>query len=278
MASNRNEHLRYRYGICLNDSCEKCKSKEVQQIPARKDLVCESCGKPLRECPPPKSFGQKYGKLIGIGVAAVVIIGGIATYFLLPSKNGGSIETLVVDSIAIDTVATPIVVETPKVDSISEVANDSLEAKAYADSVKLAKADSILLAAENAKEEAKAYADSIKLAKADSILLAAENAKEEAKTQPAAVQPKPSTATMSSSSTHKLSYGTWSGGMKNGQPHGNGTMTYSTSRSIDSRDPKGRVAQPGEYIVGEWDNGHLVQGRWFKNDGSKEAVIIGKAG
>ncbi|MBD5233968.1 MAG: hypothetical protein HDS65_07320 [Bacteroidales bacterium] len=236
MASNRNEHLRYRYGICLNDSCEKCKSKEAQQIPARKDLVCESCGKPLRECPPPKSFVQKYGKYIGIGVAAVVIIGGIATYCLLPSKNGGSAETHVADSI---------------VDSISEAMNDSLRAKAYADSVKIAKADSILLVAENAKDEVKPQ------------------------TTPA--QPKPQTSA-SSSSSHRLSYGTWNGGMKNGQPHGNGTMTYSTSRTIDSRDPKGRVAQPGEYIVGEWDNGHLVQGRWFKNDGSKEAVIIGKVG
>lgn len=78
--------------------------------------------------------------------------------------------------------------------------------------------------------------------------------------------------------TGKLSYGNWSGSWKNGQPHGNGTLTYSTSHLIDSRDPKGRVAQPGEYVVGEWDNGHLVQGRWFKNDGTKEVVIVGKAG
>lgn len=77
--------------------------------------------------------------------------------------------------------------------------------------------------------------------------------------------------------SHKLSYGTWTGGWKNGQPHGNGTMTYSTSHTIDARDTKGRIAQPGEYIIGEWDNGHLVQGRWFKKDGTKEAVIIGKA-
>ena len=89
---------------------------------------------------------------------------------------------------------------------------------------------------------------------------------------------KPTTATSSQTTSHKLSYGTWTGGWKNGQPHGTGTMTYSTSHTIDSRDTKGRVAQPGEYIVGEWDNGHLVQGRWFKKDGTKEAVIIGKAG
>lgn len=100
----------------------------------------------------------------------------------------------------------------------------------------------------------------------------AEPAKADA--QPAApAQPKEPTA-----STHKLPYGTWSGGWKNGQPNGNGTMTYSTSHVIDSRDPKGREAQAGEYVIGEWDNGHLVQGRWFKNDGSKESIIIGKAG
>lgn len=81
-----------------------------------------------------------------------------------------------------------------------------------------------------------------------------------------------------SSGTYSLGYGTWKGGWLNGKPHGNGTLTYSSSQTIDSRDSKGRVAQPGDYVIGEWDNGHLVQGRWFKNDGTKEAIIIGKAG
>lgn len=88
----------------------------------------------------------------------------------------------------------------------------------------------------------------------------------------------PTKVSSASAGTHQLSYGNWTGGWRNGQPHGTGTLTYTVSHLIDSRDSKGRVAQPGEYIVGEWDNGHLVQGRWFKNDGTKEAVIIGKAG
>lgn len=45
----------YKYGICLNDECQKCKNKEVQKFPMRKDLVCEECGQPLRECPAPKA-------------------------------------------------------------------------------------------------------------------------------------------------------------------------------------------------------------------------------
>lgn len=89
---------------------------------------------------------------------------------------------------------------------------------------------------------------------------------------PRPVEPKPVAP------KHSLSYGTWTGGWKNGKPHGTGTLTYTQATLIDSRDPKGRVAQPEEYVIGEWDNGHLVQGRWFKNDGSKEQINIGKAG
>ena len=83
MAERNTDRIRYRYGICLNDNCEKCKSKEVQEIPARKDFVCQNpeCGKPLRECPPPKKGGNT--KLIGIIAGVVVllaIIGGIIAF------------------------------------------------------------------------------------------------------------------------------------------------------------------------------------------------------
>ena len=239
MKPNRNDHLRYRYGICLNDKCSKCKEKEIQQIPARKDFVCSECEKSLRECAPPKSFGQKYGKLIGI-LAAVVVIAGIVILLLLPS-SGDNIpeETLQATDSTSATVTEEAVTEVPAIDSSA--------IKAYNDSIKLAKADSILKAQQVTKPAEKT------------------NTASSAQTQP-------------QSTSHKLSYGTWTGGWKNGKPHGTGTLTYSTSQTIDSRDPKARVAQPGEYIVGEWDNGHLVQGRWFKNDGTKEAIIIGKVG
>lgn len=70
--SGNSEHVRFRYGMCLNDNCSKCKSKEVQQISVRKEFVCEECGKPLRECPPPKE--SKKGKMIVIAVATIVVI------------------------------------------------------------------------------------------------------------------------------------------------------------------------------------------------------------
>lgn len=39
-----------------------------------------------------------------------------------------------------------------------------------------------------------------------------------------------------------LGYGYFTGPMKNGQPNGSGTLRYTSSHLIDSRDPKGRVA------------------------------------
>ena len=83
MASNRSERIRNRYGICLNDSCSKCKTKEVQEIPARKDFVCAECGKPLRECPPPRSWWDKNGKKVIGGVVVALLAGGGAAFALL---------------------------------------------------------------------------------------------------------------------------------------------------------------------------------------------------
>lgn len=107
MASSREERVRFRYGICLNDNCSKCKSKEVQEIPARKDLVCAECGKPLRECPPPKKGANT--KMIGVIAAAVVVLGGGGAYFAMsggdeqPAEPKAPVE--VVDSQKVDSPA-----------------------------------------------------------------------------------------------------------------------------------------------------------------------------
>lgn len=73
-----------------------------------------------------------------------------------------------------------------------------------------------------------------------------------------------------------LGYATWSGKLKNGLPHDTqGTLTFKTRHIIDSRDEKKRVADAGDKVIGEFENGHLVQGRWYKKDGNVESIIIG---
>jgi len=227
MATN-NDRVRYRYGICLNDNCEKCKSKEIQEIPARKDFVCQNpeCGKPLRECPPPKKGGNM--KLIGIIAGVVVVLAIIGGVIAL---GGGSSE------------------ETPKQEPVVETPVNS-------DSIKAAQ-----MAAENQKLK-----DSLAAAEA-----AKQKAEEEAKKKPEEVKkPQPSTG----GSSKNLGYATFKGSWPNDV---NGRMIFKSSHVIDSKDPKGRVAEAGDYVIGEWADGHLVQGIWYGADNQvKGSVIIGR--
>ncbi len=226
MAERNTDRIRYRYGICLNDNCEKCKSKEVQEIPARKEFVCIECGKPLRECPPPKKGGNT--KLIGIIIGVIVllaIIGGIIAF------SGGSEET---------PAPAPVPEATENTDSI-KAAQEAAEQQHIKDSL-----DAV--AAEAAKKQ-----------------------KAEKKAEPAPVETKPAKP---ASGSKNLGYATFKGSWPNDV---NGRMVFTSSHVIDSKDPKGRVAEAGDYVIGEWADGHLVQGIWYGSDNQvKGSVIIGR--
>ena len=72
---------------------------------------------------------------------------------------------------------------------------------------------------------------------------------------------------------------TFSGRTIAGYPHGIGTYTFKQARRIDMHDENARTASPGDYITGEWDKGHLIQGKWYGADGTvKGTLIFGKAG
>lgn len=139
--------MKYRYGMCLNDNCEKGKNKEKQQILAHKDFVCSECGKPLRECPPPPP-PTNWIKIIGLIVGALAVIG-LIWFFL----SGDSSDRK-------DRVSEPeeTVARTPDEDeeaTAAELRRDSLEKAAEAERQR--EADSI---------RAKQMQDSIDAAKA----------------------------------------------------------------------------------------------------------------
>lgn len=76
--------------------------------------------------------------------------------------------------------------------------------------------------------------------------------------------------------TKDLGYAVWTGKMKNGKMHDTqGTLKFKTSHIIDSRDDKQRTANAGDKVIGTFENGHLVQGRWYKSDGNSESIILG---
>lgn len=82
-------------------------------------------------------------------------------------------------------------------------------------------------------------------------------------------------ATAAKSSSQKdFGYATYKGSWPNDVK---GRMDFKSSHVIDSKDPKGRVAEPGDYVIGEWSEGHLVQGVWYGADHkAKGSILIGK--
>ena len=132
--------------------------------------------------------------------------------------------------------------------------------------------------------EVKENTDSIKAAQEaaeqqrikDSLdaVAAAEAAKKqeaEKKAEPASAAQKPA---KSASGSKNLGYAIFKGSWPSDV---NGRMEFKSSHVIDSRDPKERMAEAGDYVIGEWADGHLVQGIWYGSDNQvKGSVIIGR--
>lgn len=228
-------------GVCHNyDGCDKAAGKIVQEA-EKSNFVCEECGKPLypiKKGPKPTGNGKRIAILIAIFGGAALVIGGIVYGIVFGVQKSR---------------------ENAELELIEAARQDSIRAAEAAEAARLDSIKALEEAAEAARlaEEAAAAAEQVRL---DSIKAAEEAAKSVKKV-----------------SKGSLDYGKWSGAWKNGQPNGTGTMTYTKERLIDSRDPKKRVAQPGDYIIGEFSNGRLVQGKWFDaSNNVKGSIIIGK--
>ncbi|MBO6249197.1 MAG: hypothetical protein J6N54_10335, partial [Bacteroidales bacterium] len=65
----------------------------------------------------------------------------------------------------------------------------------------------------------------------------------------------------------------FSGSLKNGFPNGFGTLTFKSKRRIDMHDLEERIAEPGDYVKGNWTEGHLNYGEWYSSDGTKKGFI-----
>lgn len=70
--------------------------------------------------------------------------------------------------------------------------------------------------------------------------------------------------------TLSLGYGTWTGGIKNGKPDGNGRITFHSSHRVSST----LEATPGDYIIGYYERGKLVSGKYYDSNGNYIKSII----
>ena len=80
----------------------------------------------------------------------------------------------------------------------------------------------------------------------------------------------PDTKIVNGRGTVDLGYGTYTGDLKNGKPHGYGVITYKTSHKIVSS--KDFVANPGDTFEGEFRDGRISGLGYWKHDGNETAV------
>ena len=125
---------------------------------------------------------------------------------------------------------------------------------------------------EPAKEPEKVQTEQVDSTKVDSVVAqpqAEEPKAEKPKVdvpkakQPVIVDPAPSTS-------KNLGYGKYEGAMKNGQPHGTGTIYYTTRHQVVPS--KDIYAESGDYVTGSFRDGMLMSGQLHRKDGNQEFV------
>ena len=277
---------RFKYGICLNDECPKCKQKTVQQVPMRKDLVCSECGKEMRECPPPKKGinGKRIAAIVGGLLAVAAIVLGI---IFLPNQCSKTKEPLPGnDPTPPDTIkphkeltlnhktATLYVgdTDTLKVEQEGEFvwrAGKGEYLKVEGGIVTALKEGSSKVAVQLADNENAfavcEYTILQKEKKPDTVTVIKETVKVVEKAKPST--PKPTSV---SSQSINLGYATYQGATKNGKPDGNGMLIF--KRTAEIIPGSGDYAERGETVVGQFRDGKLIFGTWNKNDGNRKVV------
>lgn len=236
--------IRYNWGICTNRDmdgngtpCPKCASKEKQRVINGHDFVCSECGERLSKVQPPKTAMQKLKPVI-IAVIVVLVIAAIVAAITFSGGSKGKTQPAVTDTTAVKT----------------DTAAISTEAESKQPTADQTAAKDKKTSAQNTEQTEKV------------------NVKVEKTTTST------TTTNRSQSGSKNLGYAIFKGTLKGGVPDDvNGRLIFKTSHVIDSRDPKGRVADAGDYVIGEFSEGHLVQGIWYGSDNVvKGSIIIGK--
>lgn len=274
MATNRNERLRNRYGICLNDICSKAKSKEVQEIPVRKDFVCAECGKPLRECRRPQTWWEKHGKKVIIGTVVVLLAGtGVGVSMLGGDKEKISetekedtVITLPVDTPKVTPVATPVA--TPNGGEYKDKVTVQLEC-ATEGAVMYYTLDGT-----DPTPASAVYTDPIELKNNCTLKVIA--CKDDSNFTDSEIRSVDYIITSESETvagngkryqgTLNLSYGKYVGEIVNGKPDGAGVLTYTKAQKVVST--KDVMAEAGERIEGVFENGKASFVTLYKKNGN----------
>lgn len=220
---------RTRIGICINEDCELAKSKEKQSVRSGHDFICKKCESELRE------VHIKSGPnwiLIGGVVVSLLILGGSCLFFMNRTpKNQNPINNLEV---------------------LHDTANNAIEPVDSFLEERVKKTNDTLVVL--IKNEETTVKDTLNNVLETEII--------EKKIESSVVKKQETNGRI------QLSYGTYTGDVKNGYPHGQGRLTYSKERQINRHDMKKRMAKKGDYVIGEFFNGFVVYGKLYDTNGN----------
>lgn len=224
-----------RKGICKNVGACALANK-VQIITDDAEFICQECGEELRECKEDKPVKKKKSKL--------------------PMLVGGAV-------IAIAVIVSCIIMLTRKPEEPGQAVfavEDSLETASAKQVVENIVSGTVAIA-ESALELAQAATSSIVY---DTVVI-----RDTVVVEKSATAPKQN----HTNGSLRLSYGTYIGDIKNGYPHGQGRLTYSNARQINRNDVKGRMANAGDYVIGEFFNGFVVYGKLYNSRGELKGSL-----
>lgn len=280
-----------KHGRCVNIDCDHY--KEEFDIQAGEEFECPYCHKPLEEATAkgkrPKGEGPNK-KLIGIIAAAVALLaalgGGGYALFCGPEHQKdlprppfeGELTLNHIDRVLkvgeVDTLVATLTPDSVQADLTWSVDGESVVVEASDGIVKAVKEGTAnvmarVIVVEDTLTAICAYrVEPSKEIEQPKVDISKEDPKKEGQERVS--------SSKSSGGTLKLSYGTYKGETRGGYPDGIGRLTYNRSRRINRYDDKGRVAEAGDYVVGEFVRGYFVQGKWFGSDGTlKESLMIG---
>lgn len=237
--------IRYNWGICTNRDmdgngtpCPKCASKEKQKVLNGHEFVCAECGEPLHKVQAPKTFLEKY-KVLLIIIAVLIVAGGIVAAVLLSGdkvpKNQPSAPKPAVEKTDTANANTAVTIDDKGAAQVEETETKSVTASSNTAASKT-----------SAPAPSKPQVD---------------KKPEKTGNSPSAKDGR---------GTVNLGYGVYTGELKNGKPHGYGTIKYTASHKIVSS--KDFVANPGDTFEGEFRDGRIASvGLWY-HDGEMTGV------
>lgn len=272
-----------KYGRCNNiGNCSKANAKEIIEIPLGEDFVCPECGGALSEVvgdPGTKS------KMVIIGVAAVVVLGGIGLYLGL---SGGGTTAKPVETEQTDPVTPPG--GSPTGNGVVEpvVAVEAIVIKETEKDLQLAAGDEAQLTVELSPVGA---SDKLSWTSSDAAVATVSESGLVTAVKAGKATVKVSTSEGSKSASVdvtvkkdapvriNLPYGYFEGPTNDGgKPNGFGIAYVTKSYSLDlkNRNKETLDLKPGDKIMNaKFKDGNLQQGELQRKDGTRKTIQIG---